>query len=278
MGYYISRVEASHFDAATAYVSVDGHKSGDLKPYVYVTRDYGQNWTDITSNLPAYGNVNTVRQDPVNERLLYAGTEFGFFVSLDEGGTWQAFMSGLPVVRVDDVVVHPRDGDLVLATHGRSVMIMDDVTSLQQLTDEVMAEDMYLFQPREAVQWKQDRTLSRSVTGDKVLRGDNAARGVSIQYWLREASGDVQLTVTDVATGELFRDLTPIGNSGINRVQWNLRGNRRERPGSGGFQFGQFGGGQGPMAQPGLYRVTLTVDGQETSRMVTVLEDVWMKP
>lgn len=274
MGYYVSRVEASHFDAATAYVSVDGHKSDDLRPFVFVTRDYGQNWSNITSNLPEYGNVNTVRQDPNNARLLYAGTEFGFFVSLDEGGTWHELMTGLPVVRVDDVLVHPRDNDLVLATHGRSVMIMDDVTSLQQLTDEVMAEDAFLFEPREAVRWKQDRRLSRSVTGDKVLTGDNAQPGTAIQYWLREASGDVQLTVTDVSTGEVFRDLEAIGNSGINRVQWNLRGNRREGPPGGGFQFG--GGGQGPMAQAGLYRVTLTVDGQEMSRTVTVLEDVWM--
>ncbi|MYC90674.1 MAG: hypothetical protein F4X15_04325 [Gemmatimonadetes bacterium] len=274
-GYYVSRVEASHFDAGTAYASVDGHKSDDLRPYVYVTRDYGESWEDITSNLPEYGNVNTVRQDPRNARLLYAGTEFGFFVSLDEGGTWRPFMSGLPVVRIDDVVVHPRDGDLVLATHGRSVLIADDVTPLQHLTDEVMAEDVFLFEPREAVQWKQDPRKSRSITGDKVLRGENAPPGTAIHYWLREASGDVQLTVTDLATGEQFRDLEPIGNSGINRVRWNLRGNRREGPPGGGFQFG--GGGQGPMAEPGLYRVTLTVDGQEYTQTVRVLEDIWME-
>ena len=275
MGYYVSRVEASHFDAATAYASVDGHKSDDLRPYVYVTRDYGESWESIASNLPEYGNVNTVRQDPHNARLLYAGTEFGFFVSLDEGGTWRPFMNGLPVVRVDDVVVHPRDGDLVLATHGRSVMIADDVTPLQQLTEDVMGEDVFLFEPREAVRWKQDPRKSRSVTGDKVLRGENAPPGTAIHYWLREASGDMQLTVTDVATGELFRDLEPVGNSGINRVRWNLRGNRREGPpeGGGGFRFGR---GQGPMAEPGLYRVTLTVDGREFETTVTVLEDVWM--
>ena len=85
--YYVSRVEASHFDANTAYMSLDGHRSGDLSPYVYMTRDGGQSWQDITCNLPEYGNVNTVRQDPRNPRLLYAGTEFGFFVSRDEGGT-----------------------------------------------------------------------------------------------------------------------------------------------------------------------------------------------
>ena len=275
MGYYVSRVEASHFDAATAYVSVDGHKSDDLRPFVYVTRDYGQNWTAIASGLPEFGNVNTVRQDPKNPSLLYAGTEFGFFVSLDEGGSWQPFMNGLPVVRVDDVLVHPRDGDLVLATHGRGVMVMDDVTPLQQLTGQVAGEDIFVFEPREAVLWTQDRRLSRSVTGDKVLRGENAEPGVAIHYWLREASGDLQLTVTDLATGELFRDLEPVGNSGINRVQWDLRGNPREtRPGEGGgFRFG---GRQGPMARPGLYRVTLAVDGREVEVTVSVVEDRWM--
>ena len=276
-GYYVSRVEASYHDAATAYVSVDGHKSGDLRPYVYVTRDYGQNWTSIASNLPDYGNVNTVRQDPKNASLLYAGTEFGFFVSLDEGGTWQPFMSGLAVVRVDDVLVHPRDGDLVLATHGRSVMIMDDVTPLQKLTDEVMSEDMLLFEPREAVQWKQDRRLSRSVTGDKVLRGDNAEAGVAIHYWLREGADeeDVDLNVTDVTTGEVFRNLEVTTEAGINRVQWDLRGNSPEglQPGGGG---GGFGGNQRPMAQPGVYRVTLSVDGVEMETMVRVVEDGWM--
>ena len=275
MEYYISRVEASHHDAATAYVSVDGHRSDDLRPYVFVTRDHGESWDDISSNLPAYGNVNTVRQDPVNEKLLYAGTEFGFFVSLDEGGTWRRLMSGLPVVRVDDVVVHPRDGDLVLATHGRSVMIMDDITALQQFTDEVAAAPAHLFEPRDAVRWRQDLRRSRSVTGSKVLRGDNARPGVAIHYWLAEASGDVSLSVTHVATGELFRNLEAIGNSGINRVQWNLRGNPRQRQG-GGFGGGGGGGRQGPMAEPGLYRVSLSVDGREFETTVTVLEDAWM--
>ena len=140
--YYVSRVEASYFDAGTAYASIDGHKSDDLRPYVYVTRDYGASWQSIASNLPDFGNVNTVRQDPRNPRLLYVGTEFGFYVSLDDGGRWHEFMNNLPVVRIDDVLVHPRDNDLVLATHGRSVMVMDDISPLQQLTPEVLAEDV----------------------------------------------------------------------------------------------------------------------------------------
>ena len=271
-GYYVSRVEASHFDAGTAYASVDGHKSDDLRPYVYVTRDYGASWEDITSNLPEYGNVNTVRQDPRNRNLLYAGTEFEFFVSLDEGGSWHRFMAGLPVVRVDDVLVHPRDNDLVLATHGRSVMVMDDITPLQQLTPAVMEEDAFLFEPREAVRWRQDRTLSRSVTGDKVLRGDNAAPGTAIHYHLSDDTNadDVSLTVTDIATGEVFRDLEATGHEGINRVRWDLLGNVSGGAQGGGFGFG---GPQAPVAAPGVYRVTLTVNGEAMSRMVTVLED-----
>ena len=272
-GYYISRIEASYFDAGTAYASVDGHKSGDLAPYVYVTRDYGASWENITSNLPEYGNVNTVRQDPRNRNLLYAGTEFEFFVSLDEGGSWHRLMTGLPVVRIDDVLVHPRDNDLVLATHGRSVMVMDDITPLQQLTPEVMEADAHLFEPREAVAWKQNRMRSRSVTGDKVLVGDNALPGTAIHYWLGDDTDadDVSLTVTEVATGEVFRDLEPTGHEGINRVQWDLRGNMPEEATGGGF-----GGPQAPVAGPGLYRVTLMVEGEEFSEMVTVVEDVWM--
>ena len=272
-GYYISRIEASHFDAGTAYASVDGHKSGDLAPYVYVTRDYGASWENITSNLPEYGNVNTVRQDPRNRNLLYAGTEFEFFISLDEGGSWHRFMTGLPVVRIDDVLVHPRDNDLVVATHGRSVLVMDDITPLQQLTPEVMEQDAFLFEPREAVAWKQNRMRSRSVTGDKVLRGDNALPGTAIHYYLSDDvdADEVSLTVSDVVTGEVFRDLEATGHEGINRVQWDLRGNVPEGQTGGGF-----GGPQAPVAGVGIYRVTLVVDGEEFSELVTVLEDVWM--
>ena len=274
--YYVSRVEASYFDAGTAYASVDGHKSDDLRPYVYVTRDYGASWESISSNLPEYGNVNTVRQDPRNRNLLYAGTEFEFFVSLDEGGSWHRFMTGLPVVRIDDVLVHPRDNDLVLATHGRSVMVMDDITPLQKLTPEVMEQDAFLFEPREAVRWKQNRMRSRSVTGDKVLRGDNALPGMAIHYYLADEmdAGDVSLTVTDVASGEVFRDLEATGQEGINRVQWDLEGNMPEDAPAGGG--GGFGGPQAPVAEPGVYRVTLTVDGEEMTQTVRVLEDGWM--
>ena len=292
--YYISRVEPSHFDAATAYVSVDGHKSDDLRPYVYVTRNYGQSWTSITSNLPERGNVNTVRQDLRNKNLLYAGTEFGFFVSLDEGRTWNRFMTGLPVVRVDDVLTHPRDNDLVLATHGRSVMIMDDVTALQQMTPEVMARDVALFDPRNAVAWKNDNRTTRAVTGAKNFRGETAPRGTAISYYLKTVpTGAVTLTIRDAATGAVFRTLEATRLQGLNRIQWDLCSDQRPiQPGQGFGGFGGFGGGCGPggggrggppptgistMATPGSFVVTLTVGGRNFSTGLTVLEDIWME-
>ena len=273
--YYVSRVEASHFDAATAYVSIDGHKSDDLRPYVYVTRDYGQSWQSISSNLPEFGNVNTVRQDPRNASILYVGTEFGFFISRDEGQEWTRFMNGLPVVRIDDVLVHPRDNDLVLATHGRSVYVMDDITALQATTAEVLMSDVHLYEPRDAVQWKQDRERRRSVTGDKHWTGESAPRGAAITYYLADEERDVTVTISDAVTGETFRTLEGTGFAGMNRVQWNLRGERPEQGGRGEGGRGR-GGGQGPAADPGVYRVVLTVGGEDYVALVRVLEDIWL--
>ena len=134
-------------DAGTAYLAIDGHHQDDLKPYVFKTTDYGATWTNIAGNLPL-GNINSIRQDLKNQNIILAA-EFGFFVSLDDGKSWHKFMPNLPMVRVDEVVVHPRDNDLVLATHGRSVWIMDDITALQQMT--AASADDKLFKPRDAV-------------------------------------------------------------------------------------------------------------------------------
>ncbi len=271
--YYVSRVEASWFDAGTAYASLDGHRSDDLSPHVFVTRDYGATWTSIVSNLPAFGNVNTIRQDPKNPSLLYVGTEFGFFLSRDEGASWVRFMPNLPVVRIDDVLVHPRDGDLVLATHGRSIWIMDDVTPLQAMRDETLAEAVHLFEPREAVVWAGDIQKGRSVTGDKNWQGENAPVGTAIHYHLANAAqGPVRIRIADAVSGAAFRTLEGTGLAGLNRAQWDLRGDEPEEPEGGG------GGrrAQAPVASPGTYRVTLNVNGQSYSTTVDVLADRWL--
>ena len=273
-GCWVSRVEASYFDAATAYVSLDCHRSNDLRPYLYVTRDFGTTWQSLTSDLPSFGNVNVVKQDPRNRNVLYAGTEFGFYVSLDEGGSWKRFMTGLPRVRVDDVVVHPRDGDLVLGTHGRGAMIMDDITPLQQLTNDVLASDEHLFEPKNAVLWRVDTRLARGATGVKHFYGRNLEAGTAIHYYLREpARGPVRITVSDVVTGEVFRDLEGTGEAGMNRVQWDLHGNQ---PPSSPVGPGRNRPPPPPLAGAGSYRIKLSVNGREHSRVVVVEEDLWM--
>ena len=218
---HVSRVEASHFDGSTAYVSFDAHRTDDHKPYIFVTRDLGETWTSVSGNLPE-GNVNVIKEDPKNRNLLYAGTEYGFFISLNAGREWKPFMTGLPSVRIDDVMVHPRDNDLILGTHGRSIWIMDDITALQQLSDAVTRTDEQLLDIRPATAWVNDIQRAILAEGAKHFRGQNPPRGTAISYWLKSApSADVRITISDI-TGREIRSLEGTRDAGLNRVQWDL--------------------------------------------------------
>src|SRR5208282_1614452 len=166
------------------------------------TTDYGATWTSVTGNLPSFGNVNSIRQDPVNRNLLYAPTELGFFVSLDDGKNWSRFMANLPVGRVDEVLVHPRDHDLILSTHSRSVWILDDVSALELLTPAVLEKDAALLPTRDAIAWKPDRRLAAAVPGDKNWVGENAPRGSAISWYLKSGGGDTKVTIADAVTGQ----------------------------------------------------------------------------
>jgi photosystem II stability/assembly factor-like uncharacterized protein len=304
--YWIARIDASHFDPATAYVAIDGHRSNDLKPYVYVTRDYGRTWTKITNGLPEYGNLQVVREDPKNPNLLYAGTEFGLFISLDGGRNWEKFMNNYPTVRTDDILIHPRDGDLIAATHGRSIWIADDITPLQQLTPAVAAADAHLFDVRPAVAYVPDIRLDISTGGEKQFEGENPQRGPAIQFHIKSGiTGDAKVTVMD-PSGRALCETTMPARPGIHRVQWTLvtpmanmagpgRGGRGGGGGAGGAPAagapqpqitgpvpnvsctGATGGrGGGAGAAPGSYIAKLTVGGKEYVKPVTVLEDRWM--
>jgi photosystem II stability/assembly factor-like uncharacterized protein len=236
---HVSRVEPSRYDAGTCYLTFDGHRTDDHKPYVFRTTDFGETWTSISANLPE-GNVNVIREDPKNRNLLYLGTEYAFYVSLNGGKEWKRFMTGLPTVRIDDVIVHPRDNDLILGTHGRSIYIMDDITALQQLGDAAMTTDAAVFDIRPAVAWASDTQKAITVGGAKHFRGQNPARGSAISYWLKsEPAGDVRISITDV-TGREIRSINGTKTAGLNRVQWDLG-----MTVGGGRGRGQ-GGGQGP--------------------------------
>ncbi len=268
--YRVTRVEPSNFDAGTCYVVLDNHRNEDWNPYVFVTRDFGQSFTDITNNLPL-GHANVITEDPRNPELLYLGTEFGLFLSQDGGQEWKRFQNGLPTVRVDDILVHPRDNDLVVGTHGRSIYIIDDITPLQQFTSEVAQGDAFLFEVRPAVQWLTDTQKGVTLAGSKHFRGQNPEAGTAISYYLPiELEGDVELTITDMA-GETVRTLTGPGDRGLNRVQWDLRAHTppadpdqptRRRV--------------GPPVDPGTYLVKLEIGGREMVRSIVVEPDIWM--
>ena len=278
-GHKVTRVEPSHHDAATMYLSFDGHMSDDHQPYVFVTRDGGESWQQLSEGLPT-GNVRVVREDPVNPNLLFIGTEYALYVSLDGGGEWSRFMSGMPTVRIDDMIIHPRDGDLIVGTHGRSIMIADDITPLQQLTDEVRAAEVHLFDVRPGVLWKNDVANTSRVAGTRHFRGENPAEGTGISYYLRaDASDEVAIAITDIE-GNVVRELTGPGAAGINRVQWDLRENTPAEPegggGGGGGGGGRGGQRRGPLVAAGTYVVTLTLGETAITTTVLVEEDIWM--
>jgi hypothetical protein len=242
--YNISGLEASWYDAGTAYAAIDGHYANDLKPYVFKTTDFGKTWTAITGNLPK-GNVNSIRQDPKNRSLLYAATEFGLYISLNDGGSWNKFMPNLPAGRIDEVLIHPRDNDLLIAHHGRGIWIMDDITALQQLNAEALNADARLMKPRDAILWKADRMNQTEVPGNKWWEGEVAPRGTAIAYHLKSApAGDVLVTITNTATGQAVRTCVGPKDAGMNRFQWALTGNPDPNAGAGGPGGGR-GGGRG---------------------------------
>lgn len=267
---WISRVEASHVELGRAYLAIDCHRNNDLRPYVYVTQDFGRTWSSIAAGLPDLGNVNVIKEDPKNPDLLYVGTENGFYVSVDAGRNWKRLMTGLPPVRIDDVVIHPRDGDLVLATHGRGVLIMDDVTALQQLRGEVLARDVHLFAPRNALLMRTEQRRTRVQAGSKQFRGTNPDPGVAFRYWLKErASGNATLAVRHAINGSLVRTLVGPVEPGINHVQWNLLVESPARATAAGDMEDE-PPPPPPRLAPGPYRVTLSVNGVEQSHTFLV--------
>ena len=259
--YYVQAVEPSHFDSAAAYAAFDGHYSGDYAPHLYRTTDFGKSWTDLSTGLQTRGHINVVREDRFNRNLLFVGGEFGFSVSRDAGKTWSRLMNGLPATTSDDVIVHPRDQDLVLATHGRSFYVMDDITPLQQLTDAVVAKSEHLFRPRPATLWDEDKRTWHG-GGDEVFRAKNPPDAILSFYLKDAATGKVTVQVVDAA-GSVVREFEGATSAGIHRIAWDLR---RSGPPEGA-------GLPPPRITPGAYVVRLTVSGRSQTVPLSVRSD-----
>ena len=218
---WCSSVEASHHQAGRAFATFDGHRTGDRETYVFRTDDFGQNWTRLPAD-GVEGYAHVIREDPVNPNLLFLGTEFGLYVSLDGGQQWARFSGNLPKVSVRDLVIHPRESDLVLATHGRGIYIIDDITPLRQITPEILAADVAMLPARPS-----KITLPRFVqqfSGDGEFVGENPPEAAVITYYLkkRHLFGDLYVEIYD-STGKLIKKLPGGKRRGINRVAWNMR-------------------------------------------------------
>ena len=255
-GAYVAKVEASHRDEGTAYAAFDNHRSDDFATYLYMTTDFGQTWKRLTDGIPeSAGTVHVVREDPKNPNLLFAGTEFGLFVSFDRGAKWERMKCGMPTVPVDDILIHPREHDLIVGTHGRSIWIMDDIEPLEEMSDSVAASEAYLFGMRAGTTWH--TANFRGFTGTRDFIAPNPPFGVIVNYYLKnkvEGRNPVRITVAD-KTGNRVRELTGPGDAGVNRVNWDLRFDPPVRPenagGGGGGRGGGAGGRGGAAAETG---------------------------
>ncbi|MBU6366190.1 MAG: hypothetical protein KJT01_08265 [Gemmatimonadetes bacterium] len=221
---YVTRVEASAHDTNTFYVAYDNHRNGDFRPYLFVTTDGGRTFRSIAAGLPSDGPgdfLHVVREDPANPRLLYAGTSIGVYVSLDQGGSWTRFMAGLPSVPVYDLQVHPRDKELIAATHGRGFWIVD-IAPLQEMTAAVAAKPAHLFTPRTAYQWGEGPTRAASGNGNAqgFFATPNPSYGATISYRVTQAGqGPARISIVN-AMGDTVASLTGPSSAGLHTVTW----------------------------------------------------------
>lgn len=226
---YVSEIEASSHDSSTWFVTFDNHRVGDFKPYVFITRDGGKSFSSIAANLPSDGPdfVHVIKQDPVNRDLLFVGTDVGVYVSANLGRSWQKFMTGLPTVPVNDLKIHPRDRELIAATHGRALWIVD-IAPLQQLNAAVAANDVHLFEPRVAHQWGEPPIEGQGPGGASYghlwFGLPVPTYGAEISYRLSARGNSPTRIVIQDVTGDTLRTLTGSSSLGMHKVVWDFRG------------------------------------------------------
>lgn len=220
-GQWVVRIEPGAIDANVAYVATSAYRAGDDRPSILRTADGGKTWQSVTGDLPASGPVEVIREDPGNPRLLYAGTHFGLFASFDQGTHWIK-IGDMPPVRVDDLQIHPRTSDLVVATHGRSIGILDDIRPLRELTPEIAAKPAHLFNVR-PVNGAYLLPGFGDWNGKGVYRGQNPPDGAVFTVWVKEFTGDeIKIAVAN-ANGQPVANLKAPGVAGMTRLNWDLR-------------------------------------------------------
>ena len=297
----VSIMDASHFDANTAYAAINTFRLDDLRPHIYRTRDGGKTWAHITAGIPEGGIINVVREDPKRRGLLFAGSEQAIYVSFDDGDHWQSLRNNMPATSMRDLVI--KDDDLVVGTHGRSFYILDDITPLRQIAAATVASDAHLFTPQEAWRFRWNKNTDTPLPPDEPA-GQNPPDGAIVHYYLKAAAKAVSIEILD-AQGGLVRKYssddpvepmvegrnTPdywlrphrplLAGAGLHRLVWDVH---HERPAVGGFSYpisATFANTPrtplGSWAAPGKYTVRLTVDGKTQTQPLIVKMDPRVK-
>ena len=262
-GAWVSGIEPSRHDAARVYAVWNNYRNDDYANYLYRSDDYGQTWVSITGDLPADRVLRTVREDLRNPSVIFLGAEIGLYYTMDGGTHWTELRGGMPTLPFNDLVIHPRENDLVLGTHGRGVWILDQINALQELSEEVVGESAHLFTVEPAVQI---RRAGRSAhTGDVHYRGENPPLGAILDYWLGDEAeaGTVEIVIEDGDGGSVA---TVRGGTrgGMNRAVWDMRHQVGD---------GEDGGRRGPLVVPGIYTARLSAAGTESAQQFAVRED-----
>jgi photosystem II stability/assembly factor-like uncharacterized protein len=265
---WVSGVEPGRHARGTAFATFDGHRTGDMRTYVFATTDYGRTWKPLAGpGLDGY--LHVVRQDLVNPTLMFAGSEFGLYVTVDGGRRWARLTGNLPAVAVYDIAIHPRDHDLILATHGRGVQIIDDITPLRHLTPEILTKTAAVLPARAATQ-----TIPPTLQmfpGDAEYTGPNRPEGAAITYYLkqRHVFGKLSLEVLD-RTGRVVKALPAGTRQGINRVYWTMRLDAPKSAAAPGLGARAL---IGPMVPEGRYTVRLTRGDEVETGTIDLVSD-----
>jgi photosystem II stability/assembly factor-like uncharacterized protein len=265
-GLYVSRIAPSRHAPSTAYVSVDGHRSDVFRPIVLMTQDFGRTWTGVSGDLPQDEPVDVVLEDLASPSVLYVGAEHGLYVTLDRGRHWVKLNGkSLPPAPVDDLVMHPRERDLVVGTHGRSVYVLDDASMFAQLTQETRSKPLALL---DILPGAPRLYASRGYgLGHALFRAKNPPMGAYLNYWVRDDTGDsVNVTITD-SHGTVIRELEGPGRRGLNRVVWDLQADKKHVIDT----VEQNSLGQTQFVPAGEYKVTISMDKEKADKTVKVL-------
>lgn len=271
-GTWVPHIEASQHDAATAYVVKDDHRRGGWEPWIFKTTDYGRTWQNIAEGIDGY--VHTLEEDPVVPELLWAGSELGLWYSLDQGGSWQRFDSGIPTVPVRSIVTHPRDHDLAIGTFGRSIYIIDDIRPLRELAanEGRVTAAVHLFEPPHGWLRRTRAVDGYHFSGETLFKGEARPEGIPLTYAVTDSMTNGGARVEVIGSGDaVLRVLTGPSSVGIHRVVWDLR---ETLPSADSEERGSRFGPAGPEVLPGEYRVRVTVgDHVSEVRPLTVLPD-----